>query len=301
MANEFTLFPQLITELRLEIWRLALPEPLNKALYPYKKGCWVLEDLGIEPDPNGEDLNLRLDFSLLEPYQIDLSMYSVNREAHSVAVKHLRRQKLIVSQNCAQSGLRFLRPFDSNTATIFLTTSEVDSFAKELAERLFQPDLQDRYVSTPGRALPRLALTPSGLKSFMGDPLETYFDFSGTIDTLYIIDFASDSSSTPRDFENASEHLLLELEGAPLARLTWSSSRRRWEEISGDGEKLTQLKKLVEGLDEPSSFINNEFNLEVQLVHVAMRGKASSVTSHLPALPGPTTDLDISTLFQEVA
>jgi hypothetical protein len=299
MANEFTLFPQLITELRLEIWRLALPKPLDKALYTYKKGCWVLEDLGTEPDPNGEDLNLRHDFSLLEPHQIDLPLYFVSREAHRVAVKYLRTQKLVVSQDNAQSGPKFLRLFDNDTDTIFLPTSEVENFALELSERLFQPDLHDRYVSTPSRALPRLTLTPSGLKSFMGEPLETYFDFSGTIDTLCIIDFARDSSSALENFENASKHLLLELEGAPLARLIWSNSRRRWEEISGECEKLTQLKDLVEGLDEPSSFVNDDFHLEVQLVHVATRGNASSATTHLPALPGSTTDPEVSTLSKK--
>jgi hypothetical protein len=299
MANEFTLFPQLITELRLEIWRLALPEPLNKALYPYKKGCWVLEDLGTEPDPNGDDLHLRHDFSLLEPHQIDLSMYFVSREAHRVAVKYLRTQKLVISQDSAQSGLKFLRLFDPDTDTIFLPTSEVETFALELAERLFEPDLHDRNVSIPGRALPRLALTPSGLKSFMGEPLETYFDFSGTIDVLYVIDFARDNSSTLEDFKNASKHLFLELEGAPLARLIWSNSRRRWEEISHECEKFTQLKDLVEGLDEPSSFVDDNFHLEVQLVHVATRGNASSATTHLPALPGSTADPEVSTLSKK--
>jgi hypothetical protein len=53
MSREFTLFPQLITELRLEVWRLALPKPLSRALYPYEKGCWLLEDLGIDLDLNG--------------------------------------------------------------------------------------------------------------------------------------------------------------------------------------------------------------------------------------------------------
>ena len=58
MATEFTGFPRLIPELRLEIWRLAMPAPLRRPLYPYKQSCWVVEDLGMEPDPNGEDLYL---------------------------------------------------------------------------------------------------------------------------------------------------------------------------------------------------------------------------------------------------
>lgn len=99
MATEFNLFPQLITELRLEIWRLALPGPLNRALYPYSKGCWVLEELSLEPDPNREDLHLTFDTSLLEPLRIELPLYSVNREARGIVRLYTQEQNLVASQS----------------------------------------------------------------------------------------------------------------------------------------------------------------------------------------------------------
>lgn len=87
MATTFTLSPQLIPELRLKIWRQALPPPLNNLLYPYKKGYWVLEDVGIKLDPNGEDLDLCFNASLLGHLRIDMPFYSVNRGARDVALK----------------------------------------------------------------------------------------------------------------------------------------------------------------------------------------------------------------------
>jgi hypothetical protein len=85
MAAAFTFFPQLITKLRLEIWRLALPELLDKALYPYKPGCWVTEDIA-------GFMHMRCNPSLLAPFHIEIPLYFVNREAGDVASKYLKNQ-----------------------------------------------------------------------------------------------------------------------------------------------------------------------------------------------------------------
>jgi hypothetical protein len=303
MSRGFTLFPQLITELRLEVWRLALPEPLNKALYPYKKGCWLLEDLGIDPDPNGEDLNLRFDTSLLEPLDIELSLYSVNREAHSVAVKYLRKHKLVVSQDNAQSDLKFFRNFDPSADTMFLPTCDVDFFVTELAERIHEPDLFNRNVSTSGRTLPRLAVTPSGFKSIMRAALQAYAGFDGPTDTIYVVDVTCNGRFSSCNIEDASIYHFLELEGAPYARLTWHSSRRQWGEISGNDEVLVQLKELIRGLEEPF-LADTEPDFEVRLVHVATSGKDLRSKGHSTSVSETTMDpenQDVSTPSREVA
>jgi hypothetical protein len=303
MSQEFTLFPQLITELRLEVWRLALPEPLNNALYPYKKGCWLLEDLGIDLDPNGEDLNLRFDTSLLEPLDIGLSLYSVNREAHSVAVKYIRKHKLVVSQDNAQSDLKIFRNFDPSADTMFLPTCDVDFFVTELAERIHEPDLFNRNVSTPGRTLLRLAVTPSGFKSLMRDALEAYADFDRPADTIYVVDVTCNGRFSSRNIEDASRYHLLGLEGAPYARLTWHSSRQQWSEITGDGEVLLQLGEFIRDLDEPR-LASTEPDFEVQLVHVAASGKDLRSKGHSTGVSETTMDLenqDVSTPSRKVA
>lgn len=103
MATRFTLFPQLITESRLEIWRLALPALHHKLLYPYQKGCWVFEEMGLEPDPNGEDLYLRFDTSRLEPLHIAMPLYYVNQEARGVILKLLQEHRMTVSRTSSSA------------------------------------------------------------------------------------------------------------------------------------------------------------------------------------------------------
>lgn len=73
VANGLTLFPQLLPELRLIIWQLTLPKLHGNLLYPYQKGCWIFEEIGLAPDPSGEDLYFRFDASRLEPLHIALS------------------------------------------------------------------------------------------------------------------------------------------------------------------------------------------------------------------------------------
>jgi hypothetical protein len=157
---------------------------------------------------------------------------------------------------------------------MFLPTSDVDCFVTEVAERIHEADMFDRYVGTPRTALSHLATTPSGFKSLMGEPLDTFFQFSGIIHTLCVVDITCNGRFNFRDLENASKYRLFDLEGAPNALLTWRCSRRQWEETSGDDEMLTQLKELVLGVDEPY-LSTTDFDLEVRLLHVVTSGKES--------------------------
>ena len=148
----------------------------------------MLEDLGLQPDPNGEDLQLRFEPTLLPPLRVELPLYSVNHEARGVAIKYLQKQGLVVARDSAHSGFEFLRHFDTETDTVFLPTARVEEFVTEPIDRMHQPDLADRFLGSSRPALSRLAITSAGLESLKGDALATLFDFGGTIDILYVVD-----------------------------------------------------------------------------------------------------------------
>lgn len=265
MATEFTVFPQLITELRLEIWRMAMPAPLQRPLYPYKKGCWIVEDRALELDPNGEDLYLEFNASLLDPLRIQLPLYSVNREARDVALRYIREHKLTGPQGITQSDSTFLRHFDPRTDTMFLPTVDIETFLVEQVDRMGEPDLEGHYYSTARPVIPRLAVTAAGLEFLKGE-LGSFIDASAPIDLLYVIDVAAHSTFTLEELLEISKHTPLGLEDTPCARLRWRSATREWE-ITGDDDVLENMRRLVAGLDDPASSTSG-FDLEIQLVHV---------------------------------
>lgn len=251
MATEFTLFPQLITELRLHIWRMALPVPISNLLYPFKKGCWTYGDLGLEPDPNGEDLYMEFDTNLLEPLRVELPLYSVNREARDVVAKYLQQQDLVARRG--SSEYEFLRHFDSRLDTMFVPTEDVDTFIMDLIERRHEPDLLERFVGTSSPILPRLAVTPSGLEALKSESLETVYDAAGTIGILYVVDIANMGMPTSQALQTPA-----------CARLIWRSSRKDWDNF-GDETIVMELRKLIEGLLDVD-FTSSYHDLEVRLI-----------------------------------
>lgn len=264
MATEFTLFPQLITELRLEIWRLALPAiPRGALLYPYEKGCWIFEDLGLEPDPSGEDLNFKFDTSRLEPLHIELPLYSVNQEARDVTLEWLQQHRETVSRT-ASNVYKVLRPFDYRTDIIFVPTAKAEEFVMEPVERTQVPEMIGRHFSSAGIALQRIAVTSDGLQFLKADGLlQDFFEFTGMISTICVLDDAC--ASRLRELETDGERCVLELADEPLARLKWNYVRNEWEGYIDDNEASIRLREYVEGLGAPDYYLNN-FELEVQLV-----------------------------------
>lgn len=264
MATEFTLFPQLITELRLEIWRLALPPPFTKPIYPYSKGCWTYEELGLEADPNGEDLYVKFDTSKLEPLRVELPLYSVNREARDVALKYARQQNLSLPATAAECGHEFFRPFQPLTDTMFLPSTKIEKFVVDLIETKTGPDLQDRFISTASGVLKRMAITPAGLEQLNGELLDEVYEFGGSLGTLYVIDGTSADKSVLQRLDDGNPHALLQLEDEPSARLVYRTAEDEWEG-RGDEEGVKQLTKLVKGFHNPNALVKN-YDLEVQLV-----------------------------------
>ena len=266
-TTHFTLFPQLIPELRLMIWQHALPtlrgNPRGKLLYPYRKGCWVFEDMGLEPDSNGDDLYIRFDTTRLKPLRVALPLYSVNREAHDVTTKWLQEHRMTVSRtrrSCVHKASRRFRPQHD---TMFLPSTKLKKFAMELARRPFKRDMLNLHFASSNPALPRLAVTPVGLQLLKGDLLDMFFESAGTINTIFVVDGASVSSL--QALGAAGGDVVVELPDQPVARVKWSFLEGIGE-VSGDDERArARLKEYVEGF-EISSFTPDGFELEVQLV-----------------------------------
>jgi hypothetical protein len=176
------------------IWQLAAPLPSlrGKLLYPYQKGCWIFEDLGLEPDPNGEDLYIRFDTSRLEPLHCALPLYSVNREARNVVLKWLREQNLTPTRYNLSDGYEALRFFDPLRDTMFVSSTKLNGFVFEPADLPHVlEDMAERYFGSSNPALPRLAVTPVGLQLLREDLLSEFFLFGGTIQTILVVDNAS--------------------------------------------------------------------------------------------------------------
>nr|POF12977.1 hypothetical protein CFP56_10125 [Quercus suber] len=301
MATEFTVFPQLATELRLEIWRMAMPAPLTRPLYPYNKGCWVVEDHGLEPDPNGEDLHLKFNTSLLDPLRVQLPLYCVNREARDVTLTYIRDHKLEVPQGSSQTAFEFLRHFDPRTDTMFLPLDDIETFLVEQLDRTREPDLDDHYYSTDRPVLPRLAITASGLEILKGE-LDDFIDTSAPIDALYVIDVPPGSTRTLQELLDASKYNPMDLENAFRAHLMWLSSSREWE-VTGDDHVLENMKRLVAGLDDPASS-TSAFDLEVALVDINTRGTYASIRIEhsLNWVPGSLSEVPhLSWVMQAIA
>jgi hypothetical protein len=272
MAKEFTLFPQLITELRLEIWRFALPDPPPiRPLFRYKEGCWVIEELGPvpweDPDPNGENLQARFDTSQLEPLHIPVPLYSVNREARGVAIKYLSKHRLVASLNRTQYGFEIVRHFDPQIDTIFLPAADAYVFGGEPGDRFHVPEMFDRYVSWPYVALPRLATTLSGFEILKKDSLDAFLTTGGMIKILYVVDVAPTSTLTLQDIDNTTLFPLVGLEDTFRARLFWSSSRREWTASGDDVEARVRLTQMVAGLETLGTYPGDD-DWDVQLVYL---------------------------------
>jgi len=252
-----------------------LPDPSPTwPLFRYKKGCWVIEEIGPQwdgPDPNGENLQAGFDTSQLEPLRIPLPLYCVNREAHGVTIKYLREHEYAVTFRTNSSGetrgCDFLRPFNPRTDTIFLPVADAYAFGLEPGDRLHEPDMKDRYVSSPYAALPRLAVTPSGLEALKSELLDAFLTTGGMITTLYVVDVPATSTLTLQDLDNNGEFPLVGLEDTFRARLEWSSSRQEWTDSGDYCEGRVRLRCMVAGLEKIGTY-PGEDGWDVQLVYL---------------------------------
>lgn len=144
---------------------------------------------------------------------------------------------------------------------MFVPTSQVEDFVGELLDRPHEPDLVNRYVSISSPAFTRIAVTLSGFETFKRGALEDLYVAGGTIGAIYVVDVEDEIEDT--------RGRISQLEDEPSTGLRWSSSKREWE-ASGDEEALVRMRRLVAGLDDPTS-TTSQFDLNIRLVRLASR------------------------------
>ncbi|KAJ0415773.1 hypothetical protein BJY00DRAFT_304611 [Aspergillus carlsbadensis] len=188
---KFHLFPSLPPELRLQIWHDALPAALGPAVFPYQTGCWGPRHLtpgDPEYDSLHEDLNLNFEFdhTLLNPLEINIPLFHVNHEARSAALHWVQQQNLTTRFDKQTKQLAFLRPFNAETDTLYVSRTQWNDFICEPLERPFELDLVERHLGCPGPAFSRLAID-EWILCHEANCLAELFDHYYTMGTVFAV------------------------------------------------------------------------------------------------------------------
>lgn len=190
-VSAFTLFPKLPPELRNRIWCDVLPDADRPALFRYRTGCWhprylTSSDEGYLPDAS-DNVDLEFKSDLLNHVPVRIPLGFVNREARSIGLAWAREQGF--ERRFCEDRRRyiFVRPFDITRDTIFIRYNRLGDFCAEPSNRLFEPDLLDRMVSSYPEfrciAVHELLLQ----REHACQMLPGIFEWHSNIEVLYII------------------------------------------------------------------------------------------------------------------
>lgn len=187
----FPLFPLLPTELRLQIWREALPPPISQPLYYYEKGCWGprhLTETDPDYDPNNDEHNWCLEFrcSRLNPLEVDVPLFHVNQEARRSVSSWIQEHGLAIRFSREKQSLVFFRSFDPERDVLFVSEDRWDDFHAEPFDRMFEPDLENKNLSCFAPAFRRLAV-PSTVITKEPRALGELFHWYYGIDEILLI------------------------------------------------------------------------------------------------------------------
>lgn len=202
-AAAFPFFSRLPAELRNQIWRDALPDKVDQALYFYKKGCWDPRRL-TEADegysPEDDELNLKLEFfhSRLDHVQFEIPLFFVNREARGIALSWIEKQGLKIYFHKGKETFYFTRPFNPEHDTLYIPFDRWEQFLDEPTNRLCEPDLVERNVSCEGTACTRIAVPEVLLWDDGEEALLDIFDYYPNAEKIFII-FKAQPDPLPED------------------------------------------------------------------------------------------------------
>lgn len=178
-----SIFPQFLrlpVELRIQIWRQALPNMDRLALYFLRNECWKLEWIHCEH----EEMSLTFGFhgELLSPIQIDIPLAFVNHEARQACLLWIHEQGMEVRFCKERQRLVFTCPFDENRDVVYLHDS--DDFDFHPYNILYPLDIEERSVSIFKKTL-RLAVPEKLLRTELEKLVELVEWF--TVITLFVI------------------------------------------------------------------------------------------------------------------
>ena len=262
----FQSFSSLPAELRVQIWRDALPVRAGPALHFYKPGCWIPRYLSeSEPGyyPDNNDLNLELEFhyELLDRPQIEVPLVYVNHEARSVSLAWIREQGIETHFRDDRRRPVFVRPFDPSYDAIYVPLDRWHDFDREPHERLWQPDLHGKLVNM-GPNLWRIAV-PEALLQSGGDSLSDILDSYFSLRALFVVAGAQPDFAVDGDGIKVLRRW--ELENTQGRGLFWNAVHRRFD--SDDGECLgkeelnRRIEEVGKAVTEPLTRYGSSFEI----------------------------------------
>lgn len=185
----FPLFSSLPPELRIQIWRDALPDQDRPALYPYKRGCWCPRWLS--PSDRGNDpklkpnIDLEFRYELLDDIQVELPLVFVNREARGIALAWALHQGINMCFCKDRQCHIFIRPFNPKLDALYIAPNRLYDFYAESSDRIFEPDLFAQNVNV-APVHSRFAI-PETLLQAEDDLLREMFDEFLCLAMLFVI------------------------------------------------------------------------------------------------------------------
>lgn len=244
----FSLFPSLPAELRIQIWRDALPDKVGQALYFYKKGCWRprhLTEADANYNPHDDELNLVFEFhhEFLDDVQLVIPSFFVNREARGITLTWIHSQGIKIQFYKERQCLTFARSFNPKYDTLYVPLEKWDEFIIEPYDRLEEPDLFNRAVECPGPQITRIAV-PQALLQHKVNPLADFFEWYNHLDMLFII-IDTPPDLQPEDNDTGVQQQW-ELKSTQGATFSWNHDRGVF--VGGCDDISDQaLYKLIQG------------------------------------------------------
>ncbi|KAG0161549.1 hypothetical protein PDIDSM_9083 [Penicillium digitatum] len=187
-SKTFHPFTRLPTELRLQIWRSALPERDKPAFTPYPKGGWLPVAPESQHASNIHQAPVEWKFcpQSLDQIRVKIPLADVNHEARQVALKWAHKQGFEVIFHNDRQCFIFLRPFEPMRDLIWIGGDEFELFIDEcwgVHESAHSPENVSLPIKVGHFAVPVNLLIHDRCLTSLADTLRC---FSGDI-VLYII------------------------------------------------------------------------------------------------------------------
>lgn len=188
-TQTFHPFPRLPPELRLQIWRDALPEKDSPAFTPYQSSGWTLVPASEAMHANNPRHIVEWKFhpESLDKIRVKIPLANVNYEARHVAIEWAHKQGIEVLFHGYRECVVFLRPFDPMRDVIWISEDAFEIFTNDCWGVHPSDGPQASHVSHPCK-VGQFALPESVVMD--GDSLYSLYSAIATFDgdvVMYIV------------------------------------------------------------------------------------------------------------------
>ncbi|KAI1140183.1 hypothetical protein F5Y05DRAFT_411244 [Hypoxylon sp. FL0543] len=202
-SRSFPLFSSFPPELRRMIWREALPDNVEAALFFYREGCWGFRPLrpgdeGYVHDHHYFSIVLEFHHERLDDVQIEVPMAFVNREAREVATAWILEQGFARSPRRNRQYPLFTRRFDPERDALYVPLERWHRFLVEPHKRRFNIDFMNFHLTIKSE-VKRIAIPDDLLYRESTTPHEILDHFTKVDTLVVIVNDQTYSRLTPHD------------------------------------------------------------------------------------------------------